>query len=325
MPLASENHLAGKRPGHIIPSMANSMKLYILGCYAATPRTDTQPTAQVLDCRNQLFLIDCAEGTQVHLRRNKIKFSRIDHIFISHLHGDHFFGLPGLLATFRLLGREKEIHIYGPKGIKDAITIMLRLGDSTVGYPIRFHELIKGDSERIFENEKVTVDTIPLSHRVYTNGFLFREKPKELGLNVDAVKKYGIDISHYHNIKKGKDVLLDDGSLIPNSELTFPPQKVKSYAFCSDTAYEPGIIPFVSDADVMYHDATFLENEKHLAEKTGHSTAIEAAKIAKEAQVGQLILGHFSTRYTNTDQFLEEALTEFQNTSLARDGKVFEW
>ena len=305
--------------------MADSMKLHILGCYAATPRSDTQPTAQVLECRNQLFLIDCAEGTQVQLRRNKIKFSRIDHIFISHLHGDHFFGLPGLLATFRLLGREKEIHIYGPEGLKEAITIMLRLGESEVGYPIHFHELNKTGSDRIYENEKVTVYTIPLSHRVYTNGFLFTEKPKDLGLNVEAAEKYGIDPSQYRNIKKGKDVVLDDGKRIPNSKLTFPPKKVKSYAFCSDTAYEPKIIPLISGVDVMYHDATFLESEKHLAKKTGHSTAIEAASIAKQSKVGQLILGHFSTRYTSTESFLIEALTEFPDTALAQDGKVFEW
>ncbi len=305
--------------------MADSMKLHILGCYAATPRSDTQPTAQVLECRNQLFLIDCAEGTQVQLRRNKIKFSRIDHIFISHLHGDHFFGLPGLLATFRLLGREKEIHIYGPEGLKEAITIMLRLGESEVGYPIHFHVLNKTGSDRIYENEKVTVDTIPLSHRVYTNGFLFTEKPKDLGLNVEAAEKYGIDTSQYRNIKKGKDVVLDDGKRIPNSKLTFPPKKVKSYAFCCDTAYEPKIIPLISGVDVMYHDATFLESEKHLAKKTGHSTAIEAASIAKQSKVGQLILGHFSTRYTSTEPFLIEALTEFPNTALAQDGKAFEW
>ena len=301
------------------------MKLHILGCYAATPRSDTQPTAQVLDCRNQLFLIDCAEGTQVQLRRNKIKFSRIDHIFISHLHGDHFFGLPGLLATFRLLGREKEIHIYGPEGLKEAIILMLRLGESEVGYPIHFHVLNKTESERIYENEKVTVDTIPLSHRVYTNGFLFTEKPKDLGLKVDAVKKYGIDTSQYRNIKKGKDMLLEDGRLISNSDLTFPPKKIKSYAYCCDTAYEPKIIPIITGVDVMYHDATFLENEKQLAKKTGHSTAIEAAKIARESKVGRLILGHFSTRYTSTDPFLSEALATFPKTSLARDGKVFEW
>ena len=301
------------------------MKLYILGCYAATPRSDTQPTSQVLECRNQLLLIDCAEGTQVQLRRNKIKFSRIDHIFISHLHGDHFFGLPGLLATFRLLGREKEIHIYGPEGLEEAITAMLRFGESEVGYPIHFHELNKTETDRIYENEKLTVDTIPLSHRVYTNGFLFTEKPKDLGLNVEVAKSYGIDPSQYRNIKKGKDVQLDDGRRIPNSELTFPPQKVKSYAFCCDTAFEPKIIPLITGTDVLYHDATFLENEKHLAEKTGHSTALEAARIARESKVGQLILGHFSTRYTSTDPFLSEALKEFQNTDLAQDGKVFEW
>ena len=301
------------------------MKLYILGCHAATPRSATYPTSQVLECRNQLFLIDCGEGTQMQLRQNRIKFSRIEHVFISHLHGDHFFGLPGLLATFRLMGREKDLHLYGPVGLREAITIMLRLGGAEPGYMIHFHEMEHKASTRIYENEKLSVHTIPLDHRVYTNGFLFREKPRERNLKIDAIRQLGIDTSQFLNIKKGKDVILEDGSRIPNAELTLPPPAPKSYAYCSDTAYDPDIIPLIRGVDTLYHDATFLESESHLTEKTKHATAKQAAEIALQAGVNQLILGHFSTRYKDKAAFLEEAALVFSNVHLAQDGKVFEW
>ena len=196
------------------------MRLTVLGCYAATPRTLTNPTSQVLEINNHIVLIDCGEGTQVELRRHKIKFSRINHIFISHLHGDHFFGLPGFISTMRLLGREKELHVYGPKGIKEAITLLLKLGDSWTNYPLLFHELSSKESELVFEDEKISVTTIPLDHRVYTNGFLFREKIGKRKLNIDAAEAYGIDKAYYHNIKNGKNITLDNGKLVDNKELT---------------------------------------------------------------------------------------------------------
>jgi ribonuclease Z len=301
------------------------MKLHILGCYAATPRTLTNPTSQVLDIKNHLFLIDCGEGTQVQLRKNKIKFSRINHIFISHLHGDHFFGLPGMISTFRLLGRDKEIHIYGPKGIKEAITLLLKLGDSWTNYPLVFHELTSKTSKLIFEDEKVTVTTIPLNHRVYTNGFLFKEKLGERKLNIDAAAKYKIDKAYFQNIKKGKDVVLENGGLIANSDLSFDPPAPKSYAFCSDTAYKPDIVPQISNVDVLYHESTFLDSEAHLSDKTKHTTAKQAAEIAKAANVRTLILGHYSTRYKSIELFRQQAQTVFQNVRLADDGKVFEF
>lgn len=300
------------------------MKLTILGCYAATPRTLTNPTSQVLEIRNHMFLIDCGEGTQVQLRKNKIKFSRINHIFISHLHGDHFFGLPGLISTFRLLGRDKEMHIYGPKGIKEAITLLLKLGDSWTNYPLVFHELVSKKSQLIFEDDSVTVETIPLNHRIYTNGFLFREKPAERKLNIVAVDEFNIDRAHFRNIKKGKDVALDDGRLISNKQLSFDPPKPTSYAYCSDTGYEPSIVPQIKNVDALYHESTFLESEAHLSTKTKHSTAKEAAAIAKAAEVNKLILGHYSTRYKSIDLFKEEAEHVFSNVVLADDGKVFE-
>lgn len=301
------------------------MKLNILGCYAATPRTLTNPTSQVLEIKNHLFLIDCGEGTQVQLRKNKIKFSRIDHIFISHLHGDHFFGLPGLISTLRLLGRDKELHIYGPVGIKQGITLMLKLGDSWTNYPLIFHELDSKRPELIFEDENVSVETIPLEHRVYTNGFLFREKIGERKLNIEKVAKYKVDKAYFRNIKKGKDVISEDGTLIPNKLLTLDPPAPKSYAFCSDTVYRPEIVPQIMQVDALYHESTFLQSEEHLTEKTKHATAKEAASIAKSADVGALLLGHYSTRYKSIEYFKKEAEEIFPNVLLADDGKVFEF
>lgn len=301
------------------------MKLTVLGCYAATPRSLNNPTAQVLEMKNHLFLIDCGEGTQVQLRKSKIKFSRINHIFISHLHGDHFFGLPGLISTFRLLGRQTELHIYGPKGIKEAITLLLKLGDSWTNYPLLFHELSANEPQMIYGDEKLTVNTIPLDHRIYTNGFLFKERLGERKLNIAAVESYNIDRCYYQNIKNGRDITLESGKVVSNSELTFDPPAPKSYAFCSDTAFSEAIIPWVKGVDVLYHEATFLESEKKLAPKTKHATAKEAATIAKEANVGKLILGHFSTRYKSLALFKEEAQTIFDNVDLADDGKEFDF
>tara|TARA_R110000737_G_scaffold353212_1_gene403167 strand:+ start:3592 stop:4497 length:906 start_codon:yes stop_codon:yes gene_type:complete len=301
------------------------MRLTVLGCYAATPRTLTNPTSQVLEINNHIVLIDCGEGTQVELRRHKIKFSRINHIFISHLHGDHFFGLPGFISTMRLLGREKELHVYGPKGIKEAITLLLKLGDSWTNYPLLFHELSSKESELVFEDEKISVITIPLDHRVYTNGFLFREKIGKRKLNIDAAEAYGIDKAYYHNIKNGKNITLDNGKVVDNKELTFDPPAPKSYAFCSDTIYDESLAAKIKDVDILYHESTFLESEVDLATKTKHATAKQAAKVAKDANVKTLVLGHYSTRYKSIELFKEEASTVFPNVLLADDGKTFDF
>ncbi len=300
------------------------MNLTILGCYAATPRTFTNPTSQVLEIRNRLFLIDCGEGTQVQLRKNKVKFSGINHIFISHLHGDHFYGLIGLISTFNLLNRNNPLTVYGPKGIQEIIKLQLKLSNSWPQYELNFVELTSTESEVIFEDDKVIVKTIPLKHRVYTNGFLFQEKPKERKLNVAAVQDYEIDKCYYQNIKNGKDITLEDGRIIPNANLSFDPLAPKSYAFCSDTVYDESIIPLIKDVDVLYHETTFLDSEESLAEKTMHSTAKQAAKIALKANCKQLILGHYSTRYPSINLFKEEAETIFENCLLGDDGAFFE-
>ena len=299
------------------------MKLTILGCYSATPRAFTNTTSQVLEIGNHMFLIDCGEGTQVHLRKHKIKFNRIKHIFISHLHGDHFFGLVGLISTFRLLTRETDLHIYGPEGIKEVVTLQMKLADSWTNYNLIFHELKSKESELIFEDETILVYTIPLDHRVYTNGYLFKEKEGDRKLNIGAVEEANIDVAYYRKLKQGFDVINEEGVLIKNKTVTKSGHKPKSYAFCSDTSYKEDIVPIIKDVNVLYHESTFLDKHAHLAESTKHSTAKEAAVIAKKASVGLLLLGHYSTRYEGLNQFKEEAKEIFDDVELSEDGKIF--
>ena len=301
------------------------MKLNILGCYSATPRTITNPTAQVLEINNQMYLIDCGEGTQVQLRKHKIKFSRINHIFISHLHGDHFFGLIGLISTFSLLNRPNDLHIYGPKGIKDIILLQIKLSKSYTKYNLFFHELEAETSELIFEDDKITVHTIPLKHRVYANGFLFKEKPGLRRINIDAATEQNIDVCYFNKLKQGSDLKQENGNVIKNETVTFDPLPTQSYAFCSDTVYNEEIIPLIEKVDVLYHESTFLEQDVEKCIPTGHSTAIQAAIIAKKANVKHLILGHYSTRYANINLFKKEADTIFDQVHLADDGKVFKF
>lgn len=300
------------------------MKLTILGCYSATPRISAHTTSQVLESRGHTFLIDCGEGTQMELRKHKVKFNQIKHIFISHLHGDHCFGLIGLISTFRLLNREAELHIYGPKGIKDLIMLQLKLSKSWIDFKLVFHELTSLDSELIFEDDKIAIKTIPLDHRVYTNGFLFKEKAFDRKLLIDKAEEKHIDVAYYRKLKQGADVLNTKGELISNSDVTIEGVPSKSYAFCSDTAYREDIVPIINNADVLYHESTFLEAHASLCAKTKHSTAKQAAEIAKKANVGTLILGHYSSRYNTLDDFKTEAQTVFNRVELAEDGKIFQ-
>ncbi len=301
-----------------------SLKLTILGCHSATPRSFAHPTSQHLEINNNSFLIDCGEGTQSQLRKYKLKFSKIKHIFISHLHGDHFFGLIGFISTLSLLNRKTELHIFAPKGIKEIIDLQLKLSKSTLSYPLHYHDLISKKSELIYENSKVLVYTIPLKHRIYTNGFLFEEKPKDRKLNMKVISKFKeIEICDYQNLKYGKDFVTSNGKIIPNKELTFPPSPALKYAFCSDTSYFEDIIPIIKNADLLYHESTFLEDNEKLAKKTKHSTASEAAIIAKKAAVKKLILGHYSSRYKDVNLFSLEAKTIFEDVELSETGKLF--
>ncbi|MFN8362536.1 MAG: ribonuclease Z [Cloacibacterium normanense] len=296
-----------------------STYLTILGYNSAIPTVKSAPTAQFLEMEERCFLIDCGEGTQVQLRKAKAKFSKINHIFISHLHGDHVFGLPGLISSFRLLGRETPLHVYGPKGIKEMMETIFRITETHQGFEVVFHELSSKKSEKVFEDNRVEVFTIPLDHRIYCNGYLFKEKPKERHLNMQEISKYPeIEICDYHNLKRGKNIQLSDGYILKNENLTKPAEPSVSYAFCSDTRYLESIIPIIKNVDVLYHEATFLHDLKKMADYTGHTTALEAAKIARKANVKKLILGHFSNRYNDLSVFLNEACEIFPETYLPK-------
>ncbi|MCX8523708.1 ribonuclease Z [Chryseobacterium formosus] len=296
-----------------------STYLTILGFNSAIPTINTSPTAQLLEMEERCFLIDCGEGTQVQLRKAKARFSKINHIFISHLHGDHCFGLPGLIASFRLLGREVPLHVYGPKGIKKMLETIFTMTETHRGFEVVYHELDKDYSEKIYEDNRVEVFTIPLDHRIYCNGYLFKEKPKERHINMEEVSKYDeIETCDYHNLKAGKDFVLSDGYILKNEILTTTPAPSVSYAFCSDTRYLESVIPIIKNVTVLYHESTFLHDLKEMADYTGHTTALEAATIAKKAEVEKLILGHFSNRYGDLTVFTDEARQIFPNTFLPK-------
>ncbi len=303
--------------------MSSPLKIHILGCHSATPKTKAFPTAQVVEVRGQLILIDCGEGTQVRLRQQGIKFNQIKHILISHLHGDHFYGLIGFLSTLSLLNRQTPLQIFAPKGAEDIIKLQLKYSKSYLSYSLEFVALESDNSEEIIDNSKFKVQTIPLDHRVYTNGFLITEKPSDRKLNIEKVEQFPIDKAYYKKIVKGNDIILDNGQIIPNEELTFPPEPVKSYAFCSDTAFKPDIVPIIKKVTALYHESTFLEINEDLCAKTKHSTAKQAGIIAAKAEVGHLILGHYSARYKNLLAFKTEAETVFDPVSLAESGKTF--
>ena len=299
------------------------LELTILGCHSATPRENKHTSSQLLEVEGNLFLIDCGEGTQMQLRKAKAKFNRIKHIFISHLHGDHFYGLIGLISTLRLLGRKTPLHIYGPDGIKEIITLQLKMSNSWTDYPLHFRELSSLNSEIIFEDDTVCVSTLPLDHRIYTNGFLFTTKITKRNINSKAIKGLHLEPFHYYRLQNGFCIELADGTYKENKELTLDPEPPKKYAYCSDTAYNKALISLIKGVDLLYHEATFLERHSDLATKTKHSTALQAAKIANAAEVKTLILGHFSNRYSDKRDFIKEASTVFESIFLSEDLKTF--
>lgn len=296
-------------------------ELLILGSSAAIPTSERNQTSQILNICERWFLIDCGEGTQIQLRKFKSKLQAIDHVFISHLHGDHFFGLPGLLSSMHLLGRKQEINIYGPEALQSVIEHVIKASETTLSFPINWHITQNKKMHLLFEDEKTEVFSFPLKHRVFCTGFLFKEKPLLRNIDKFQLEKHGLSTADIPALKAGKDVKNSDGKKIKNSLVTLDPPKSRTYAYCSDTAYYKKVIPHIKNADLLYHESTFLSDNKERAKKTFHSTASQAAEIAHEANVNQLILGHFSTRYTDLDQFLEEAKGIFSNVSLGIDGK----
>ncbi|MDF2448460.1 MAG: ribonuclease [Bacteroidota bacterium] len=299
-----------------------TFELLILGSSAATPTSNRNPTAQLLNIAERFFLIDCGEGTQMQLRKYKARFQSVNHIFISHLHGDHFLGLPGLIASMHLLGRKNELTVYGPAELEDIIGLIHKHSETQLGYPLKFVQTQHSTKQLIWQDEKVEVYSIPLKHRIKTTGFLFREKPFPRNIDKYKLEKYDVSFAEIHKLKQGFDAVDNSGNIIKNEMLTLDPVKGRSYAFCSDTRYFEELSSDIEDVDLLYHESTFLENKKDRAKQTFHSTAKQAAEIAAKANVKQLLLGHFSARYGNLDEFLDEARPVFPNTELAIEGKM---
>ena len=299
------------------------MKLTILGSSSALPTSERYPSAHVLNAHERLFLIDCGEGTQMQLRKNRIRFARINHIFISHLHGDHIFGLYGLLSTFSLMGRITPLHLYAPENYDKILRSHLIDFDIHLSFEIDFVPLSGKDPVLILDEKFITVTSFPLQHRVPAYGFLFREKNQGRNIIKECITKYQIPLVRIAAIKKGEDFITSEGVTIPNEEITLPPQKELSYAYCSDTRYFKRLASFVKGVTLLYHEATFDKSKEELASVTCHSTTLDAAKTALDAGAGRLIIGHFSSRYRDINPLVEESRTIFPETYPAIDGKSF--
>ncbi|WPO61353.1 ribonuclease Z [Bacteroides fragilis] len=294
-------------------------ELHILGCGSALPTTRHFATSQVVNLRDKLFMIDCGEGAQMQLRKSRLKFSRLNHIFISHLHGDHCFGLIGLISTFGLLGRTAELHIHSPKGLEELLTPMLNFFCHTLAYKVIFHEFDTRQTSVVYEDRSMTVTTIPLQHRIPCCGFLFAEKARPNHIIRDMVDFYKVPVYELNRIKNGSDYVTPEGEVIANTRLTRPSDPPRKYAYCSDTIFRPEIVEQLSGVDLLFHEATFAESELARAKETYHTTAAQAARIALEAGVRQLVIGHFSARYEDESILLKEASAVFPNTILAKE------
>lgn len=300
-------------------AIMEKFEVNILGCGSALPTTRHNATSQVVNIREKLFMIDCGEGTQVQLRKSRLKFSRLNHIFISHLHGDHCFGLMGLISTFGMLERTADLHIYSHPDLKVLLNPHLDFFCKGMPYKVIFHDINPAERSIIYEDKSLTVETVPLRHRLPTCGFLFREKPTPNHIIREMTDFYKVPLYMMNRIKNGEDFVTDDGSVIPNSRLTTPSDPPRSYAYCSDTSYIPYITEQIQNVDVLFHEATFTDSEKARAKATQHSTARQAADIALKANAGQLIIGHFSARYETEECLLNEAREVFPNTILANE------
>lgn len=298
--------------------------LTILGSSSALPTSNRFLTAQILNVNERFFLIDCGEGTQMQLRRCKIPFGKINHIFISHLHGDHVFGLPGLLSTFNLLGRIADLHIYAHKQLKQILNQFLGQFYTNLGFKLIYHTLDEEIPLLIYEDKTLEIKSFPLKHRIPCSGFLFREKKKMRNIRKDMIGLYNIPIKEIINIKNGADFISETGQVIPNEILTIEPPAAKSFAFVTDTEFIPQLAGLFKNVDLLYHESTFQNEDSELAKITGHSTSLEAARLAALANAKKLVIGHFSTRYKNYELFKEQAAVEFPNVFLAEDGITFD-
>ncbi|TWR26076.1 ribonuclease Z [Mucilaginibacter achroorhodeus] len=295
----------------------------ILGSSSATPIFNRNPTAQVVNVNDKLYLVDCAEGTQQQMLRFDVKPSRIDHIFISHLHGDHYLGLVGLLSSMHLNGRKKSLKLFCPEPLKDIIEIQLRYSETTLNYNIEYVFTDATQRSLIFENQDVCVETIPLDHRIPTTGFLFKQKKRLRKLIKERVEEIGIPVPYYTAIKRGADYEAPDGTTYKNDDITTAPASPKSYAYVSDTKYNEKYFKQISDATLLYHEATFMHDMLDRANQTHHTTALQAGEIANITKAERLLIGHFSARYKTLNEILEETQSVFPNTELAVEGKTF--
>jgi ribonuclease Z len=293
----------------------------ILGNNSAVPAFDRHPTSQVVTLDGTNYLVDCGEGTQIQMINYKIRRSKISHIFISHLHGDHYFGLIGLISSFGLLGHQQELHVFGPSPLKEIIELQLKVADTTLPFNLHLHTIT--EAATLVDTEKITVKCFRTNHRIECYGFVFREKKQPRKLNPDKAKEYEIPSSFYDKLKNGEDYTSKDGNLIKNEWVTEAGEPGKTYAFCADTKYDETIIPHIQGADMIYHETTYLDNLRDRAEARFHSTTRQAATIALKAGVKKLLIGHFSSKYDTLEEFEQEAREVFPNTELALEGVAY--
>ena len=294
----------------------------ILGSNSAIPAFGRYLSSQVLSVQNNLYLIDCGEGTQFRIRDFKIKISKINQIFISHLHGDHYLGLVGLLGTLNLQGRKETLTIFSPTGLREIVEAHIKYGETQFGYELEFITVDTLQYQKIFEDKLLEVFSIPLKHRIPTAGYLFKEKPHPKNIKSESIKKFNLSIDQIKAAKAGNDLLTSDGTTIPNNQLTTNRRR-RSFAYCSDTVYTESIIPYIQNVDILYHEATYTDDMKKAAKQYMHSTALQAATVAKKANVGKLVIGHFSSRYESLESLEKEARTAFKDAFAAIEGKSY--
>lgn len=299
-------------------------RVHILGCGSALPTLRHYASSQLVEIRGKLMMIDCGEGTQMQLRRSHVRFTKLSHVFISHLHGDHCFGLIGMISSFGLLGRTAPLHVHGPAALGDMLFQQIHFFCRDLGFEVKFYKIDTSLHQIIYEDRSLTVESLPLSHRLPTCGFLFREKPSLPHIRRDMIDFYGVPQSQIRNIKNGADWITDEGEHVPNARLVIPAGPPRSYAYCSDTRYIPELHQLLKGVSTLYHESTYGNDNIALAEKYNHSTAAEAASVARDSHVGQLLLGHYSSRYEDETVLLSEARSVFPNSYLTQEMMVFD-